>query len=138
NFTSLAAARHAVLRKAGWDVEENGLFGAPEIAVITSDESHISVFAALQMLGLGRSRVTRIAADEQGRMRADVLRKAIPQGAAPIIVCAQAGNVNTGSFDPLADIASIVHDAGGWLHVDGAFGVWASASPSMRHLTAGL
>jgi glutamate/tyrosine decarboxylase-like PLP-dependent enzyme len=138
NFTSLAAARHAVLRQAGWDVEEQGLFGAPEIHVVTSDESHISVFASLQMLGLGRSRVRRVATDEQGRMRADALKSALAGLTGPIIVCAQAGNVNTGSFDPLAGIAPVVHDAGGWLHVDGAFGIWAAASPTMRHLTAGL
>jgi glutamate/tyrosine decarboxylase-like PLP-dependent enzyme len=138
NFTSLAAARHAVLRGAGWDVEERGLFGAPEIHVVTSDESHISVFASLQMLGLGRSRVTRVATNDQGRMRADALTSSLEGLSGPIIVCAQAGNVNTGSFDPLADIAPVVHTANGWLHVDGAFGVWAAASPAMRHLTPGL
>jgi glutamate/tyrosine decarboxylase-like PLP-dependent enzyme len=138
NFTSLAAARHAVLRRSGWDVEEQGLFGAPEIHVLTSDESHVSVFASLQMLGLGRSRVTRIATDGQGRMRAIALSAALERLSGPIIVCAQAGNVNTGSFDPLDDIAPLAHAANGWLHVDGAFGVWAAVSPAMRHLTAGL
>jgi len=138
NFTSLAAARHAVARRVGWDVEERGLFGAPEINVLTSDESHVSVFASLQMLGLGRSRVTRIATDDQGRMRRYALKTAIEGRSGPIIVCAQAGNVNTGAFDPLNDIAPVVHGAGGWLHVDGAFGVWAAVSPTMRHLTAGL
>jgi len=138
NFTSLAAGRHAVLRRAGWDVEEDGLVGAPAINVITSDESHISIFASLQMLGLGRSRVTRVATDEQGRMRADALRDALAGVTGPIIVCAQAGNVNTGAFDPIAEIAPLVHDAGGWLHVDGAFGVWAAVSPKLQSLTTGL
>jgi len=138
NFTSLAAARHAVLRRVGWDAEEQGLFGAPEIGVLTSDESHASVFASLQMLGLGRSRVTRIATDGQGRMRAAALSAALEGRSGPIIVCAQAGNVNTGAVDPLDTIAPIVHGAGGWLHVDGAFGVWAAVSPAMRHLTRGL
>lgn len=138
NFTGLAAARHAMLARAGWDVEERGLFGAPEFAVVTSDESHISIFAALQMLGLGRARVTRIATDAQGRMRADTLQGTLRGIDTPVVVCAQAGNVNTGAFDPLADIAAMVHAAGGWLHVDGAFGAWAAASPELRHLTNGL
>ncbi len=138
NFTSLAAARHAMLRKAGWDVEEQGLFGAPPLTVLTSDESHATVFAALQMLGLGRSRVTRVATDAQGRMRPDRLHEALAQLDGPQVVCAQAGNVNTGSFDPIAEIAPMVHDAGGWLHVDGAFGAWAAASPTLRSLTEGM
>jgi glutamate/tyrosine decarboxylase-like PLP-dependent enzyme len=138
NFTSLAAARHAVLRRAGWNVEEEGLFGAPPITVFTSDESHVSIFASLQMLGLGRSRVTRVETDEQGRMRPDALRRELEGVIGPIIVCAQAGNVNTGAFDPLAEIAPIVQGAGGWLHVDGAFGAWAAASPTLKTLTSGL
>jgi glutamate/tyrosine decarboxylase-like PLP-dependent enzyme len=127
-----------VLRRAGWDVEEQGLFGAPEITVLTSAESHVSIFASLQMLGLGRSRVTRVETDGQGRMRADALVRELEGVAGPIIVCAQAGNVNSGAFDPLVEIAAAVHGAGGWLHVDGAFGVWAAASPALRQLTAGL
>jgi len=138
NFTCLAAARHALLLRLGWNVEEQGLFGAPAIPVITNDESHITVFASLQMLGLGRSRVTRVAADEQGRMRPDALAAILRDVSTPAIVCAQAGNVNTGAFDPLDAIAPLVHDAGGWLHVDGAFGAWAAAVPSLRHLTRGL
>ena len=138
NFTSLAAARHALLLRLGWNAEEQGLFGAPPIAVITNDESHVTVFASLQMLGLGRSRVTRVAADEQGRMRPDALEAALRDLSIPAIVCAQAGNVNTGAFDPLHAIAPLVHNAGGWLHVDGAFGAWAAAVPSLRHLTKGL
>jgi len=138
NFTSLAAARHALLLRLGWNVEEQGLFGAPPIAVVTNEESHVSVFASLQMLGLGRARVSRVAADEQGRMRPDALEATIRELRTPAIVCAQVGNVNTGAFDPLSAIAPMVHDAGGWLHVDGAFGVWAAVVPSLRHLTTGL
>jgi glutamate/tyrosine decarboxylase-like PLP-dependent enzyme len=137
NFTGLAAARHALLARAGWNVEEQGLFGAPDFAVLTSEESHITIFAALQMLGLGRTRVTRVTTDDQGRMRPDALLEALSQIETPSLVCAQAGNVNTGAFDPLAKIAPIVHAAGGWLHVDGAFGTWAAASPTLRHLTNG-
>jgi len=138
NFTGLAAARHAVLERAGWRVEEDGLFGAPPITVVTSDESHAALFAPLQMLGLGRSRVTRIETDGQGRMRPDRLRHALENVKGPLIVCAQAGNVNTGGFDPLAEIAQLVHARDGWLHVDGAFGGWAAASRRHRHLAAGI
>jgi glutamate/tyrosine decarboxylase-like PLP-dependent enzyme len=138
NFTGIAAGRHMLLEQVGWDVEEQGLFGAPPIAVVTSDESHATIFAALQMLGLGRSRVGRVATDAQGRLRADELRVMLRQLDGPPLVCAQAGNVNTGAVDPIAEIANLVHDAGGWLHVDGAFGAWAAASPRLRHLTDGL
>jgi glutamate/tyrosine decarboxylase-like PLP-dependent enzyme len=138
SFTALAAGRHAQLEKAGWDVEEDGLFGAPPINVVVGDEAHVTIFASLQMLGLGRSRVHRVAADEQGRMRADALRETLGRLEGPTVVCAQAGNVNTGAFDPLEEIAEAVHAHGGWLHVDGAFGLWAAASPSLRHLVAGV
>jgi glutamate/tyrosine decarboxylase-like PLP-dependent enzyme len=135
NFTALAAARHALLRDAGWHVEAQGLFGAPALTVVTSAESHVSIFAALQMLGLGRERVLRVAADEQGRMRAAELAAVLANVNTPVLVCAQAGNVNTGAFDPLPEIAPLVHAHNGWLHVDGAFGLWAAASPRLRHLT---
>lgn len=138
NFVALAAARHALYRKLGWHVEELGLLAAPPITVITSDESHASIFASLQMLGLGYGRVTRVAADGQGRMRADALRAALATARKPVLVCAQAGNVNTGAFDPLAEIADLVHNHAGWLHVDGAFGAWAAASPAHSELTTGL
>jgi glutamate/tyrosine decarboxylase-like PLP-dependent enzyme len=138
NFTALAAGRHAQLEKAGWHVEEDGLFGAPPINVVVGDEAHVTIFASLQMLGLGRSRVHRVAADEQGRMRADALRETLGRLGGPTIVCAQAGNVNTGAFDPLEEIAEAVHDHGGWLHVDGAFGLWAAASPTLQHLVTGI
>lgn len=138
NFTCLATARHFLLRNAGWDIEQNGLFGAPPIMVVTSDESHATLFASLQMLGLGRARVTRIAVDDQGRMQSDKLRAALRYARGPLLVCAQAGNVHTGAFDPLSEIEPMVHDAGGWLHVDGAFGAWAGASPALRHFTHGM
>jgi glutamate/tyrosine decarboxylase-like PLP-dependent enzyme len=138
NFTALAAARHAVLRSAGWDVEESGLFGAPPINVVVGDEAHVTIFASLQMLGLGRGRVRRVAADEQGRMRPEALRETLAGLEGPTIVCAQAGNVNTGAFDPLPEIASTVKDRSAWLHVDGAFGLWAAASAERHRLLAGL
>jgi glutamate/tyrosine decarboxylase-like PLP-dependent enzyme len=138
NFTALAAARHSLLRQAGWDVEEQGLIGAPPLAVVTSDESHVSVFASLQMLGLGRGRVVRVPTDEQGRMRQDELRAKLADIQTPVMVCAQAGNVNTGAFDPIPEIAACVHGRGGWLHVDGAFGLWAAASAKYRTLVEGV
>jgi glutamate/tyrosine decarboxylase-like PLP-dependent enzyme len=134
NFTALAAARHAVLARAGWDVEAQGLFGAPPITVIISDESHPTVFKSLGMLGLGRERVVRIPVDDQGRMRAEVL----PAISGPTIVCTQAGNVNTGSFDPVAAICAKAHAANAWVHVDGAFGLWAAAAPGRAHLVKGI
>jgi glutamate/tyrosine decarboxylase-like PLP-dependent enzyme len=138
NFTALAAARHTLLKSVGWDVEANGLFDAPPLTVVTSDESHITIFAALQMLGLGRERVIRIPTDAQGRMRSNELKAALANIHAPVLVCAQAGNVNTGSFDPLPEIVPLVRQCGGWLHVDGAFGGWAAVSPNHRHLLAAV
>ena len=134
NFTALAAARHAVLAQSGWDVERLGLQGAPPVTVVTHAGTHVTVYASLQMLGLGREgdRVRRIDADDAGRMRPDALRAELAMIDGPVIVCAQAGNVNTGAFDPFTEIAPIVHDRGGWLHVDGAFGIWAAAVPSLR------
>ena len=138
NFTGLAAGRHALLAKLGWDVERQGLFGAPAITVITSDESHVSIFASLQMLGLGSERVVRVPADGQGRMRPDQLRPILAGIQTPVLVCAQAGNVNTGSFDPVVEIAAGVREHAGWLHVDGAFGLWAATSPAQRSLAQGI
>ena len=138
NFTALAAARHALLERQGWDAEKQGLFGAPAFPVVTSEESHASVFAALQMSGLGRERVLKVPADEQGRMRADALAAVLANLASPALVCAQAGNVNSGSFDPIAEIAACVHGHSGWLHVDGAFGLWAAASPNYRAYVNGV
>jgi glutamate/tyrosine decarboxylase-like PLP-dependent enzyme len=138
NFTGLAAGRHALLSAAGWDVEKQGLMGAPPITVVTSDESHMSIFAALQMLGLGSERVVRVPADDQGRMRADHLRQILSGIQTPVLVCAQAGNVNTGSFDPIAEIIDCLGGRPSWLHVDGAFGLWAAASAGHRSLTQGI
>jgi glutamate/tyrosine decarboxylase-like PLP-dependent enzyme len=140
SFTALAAARHALLARTGWDVEERGLFGAPEIDVVVGEEVHVTVLAALQMLGLGRGRVKRAAADGQGRMDPASLRRVLEGCRGPLIVCAQAGNVNSGACDPLAEIAGLVRDRGdrgGWLHVDGAFGLWAAASHGLAHLVRG-
>ena len=139
NFTALAAARHAVLARAGWDVERLGLQGAPPVTVVTHGGTHVTVYASLQMLGLGREgdHVRRIAADDQGRMRPEALREALATIHGPTIVCTQVGNVNTGAFDPLDEIVPIAHDQGAWVHVDGAFGIWAAAVPSLRERMRG-
>lgn len=134
NFSGLAAARHAVLEKAGWNVEADGLFGAPLVTVIVGDEVHVSLLKALSLLGFGRERVVRVPVDGQGRMRAD----ALPEISGPTIVCIQAGNVNTGAFDPAAEICAAAHSAGAWVHVDGAFGLWAAAAPERAHLAVGV
>jgi len=138
NFTGLAAGRHALFEKLGWDVEKQGLIGAPRITVVTSDESHVSVLACLQMLGLGSEQVVRVPADEQGRMKADQLRSILAGIQTPILVCAQAGNVNTGSFDPIAEIVAAIRERPSWLHVDGAIGLWAAASAGFQSLTEGI
>jgi glutamate/tyrosine decarboxylase-like PLP-dependent enzyme len=140
SFTALAAGRHRVLDRAGWNVEEDGLQGAPEIAVVVGAEAHVTIHVSLQMLGLGRSRVFRVEADEQGRMRPDRLREVLATLAdRPVLVCAQSGNVNTGAFDPLPEIVAAVRALpNAWLHVDGAFGLWAAVSPTLRHLTDAL
>jgi glutamate/tyrosine decarboxylase-like PLP-dependent enzyme len=138
NFTALAAARHRVLRNAGWDVEANGLFGAPPVDVFVGEEAHYTISTALRLLGLGAERVRRIPTDGQGRMRAEELAVALRGHRGPCIVCAQAGNVNTGAFDPLSEIAESAKECGAWLHVDGAFGLWAAASPQRAHLVRGV
>ena len=134
NFTALAAARHVVLERAGWNVEADGLFGAPPITVITGNEVHPTLLKSLGMLGLGRSRIVRAPVDGQGRIRAD----GMPPIEGPTIVCLQAGNVNTGAFDPFEPLIERAHAAGAWVHVDGAFGLWAKAAPSLRYLVTGL
>jgi glutamate/tyrosine decarboxylase-like PLP-dependent enzyme len=133
SFTALAAARHAVLARAGWDVEEAGLAGAPPIAVVVGDEVHVALLKAFALLGLGRGRLVRVPVDGQGRMRPG----AFPAIAGPAIVCLQAGNVNTGAFDPLRALIERAHAAGAWVHVDGAFGLWALASPAFAPLADG-
>jgi len=134
NFSGLAAARHALLERSGWDVENHGLFGAPELTVVVGEEVHASLLKALGLLGLGKERVIRVPADEQGRMRADRMPALDDRS----IVCIQAGNVNTGAFDPATEICRRAGDAGAWVHVDGAFGLWAAVSPQHRHLTEGF
>jgi glutamate/tyrosine decarboxylase-like PLP-dependent enzyme len=136
NVVGLAAARHHVLAEVGWDVARDGLIGAPPVQVVAGEERHVTIDRALRLLGLGTASIVAVAADEQGRMRADALRDVL--GEEPTIVCAQAGNVNTGSFDPLGEIAAAARDAGAWLHVDGAFGLWAAASRSFRHSVEGV
>jgi glutamate/tyrosine decarboxylase-like PLP-dependent enzyme len=134
NFTGLAAARHALLSRAGWKVEEDGLFGAPLLTVVVGEEVHVSLLKALSMLGLGRSRVTKVPVDSQGRMRADL----IPPLNERTILCLQAGNVNSGAFDPAHEICPRARETGAWVHVDGAFGLWAAAAPQRAHLMAGF
>jgi glutamate/tyrosine decarboxylase-like PLP-dependent enzyme len=130
NFTGLAAARHWLLERDGWNVEADGLFGAPEITVVVGEEAHTTLFKALGLLGLGRKRVVIVPADSQGRMRFDSL----PKFSERTIVCIQAGNVNSGAFDPAKEICEAAKDAGAWVHVDGAFGLWAAASTERAHL----
>ena len=134
NFAGLAAARHALLERAGWDVDNEGLFRAPPVTVVVGDEVHTSLLKALGILGLGRKRVVRVPVDGQGRMRAD----ALPHMNEMTILCLQAGNVNTGAFDPAGAICPEARAAGAWIHVDGAFGLWAAASPQYRHLAHGF
>jgi glutamate/tyrosine decarboxylase-like PLP-dependent enzyme len=138
NFTALAAARHSVLEAAGWDVEAEGLGGAPPIRIIVGEERHVTIDRALRFLGLGTANLRLVPADGQGRMRADGLKDALAESSGPTIVCAQAGNVNTGAVDPLRAICDAAHETGAWVHVDGAFGMWAAASPTLRHLTDGI
>jgi glutamate/tyrosine decarboxylase-like PLP-dependent enzyme len=134
NFTALAAARHAVLARAGWDVEADGLFGAPPVTVVVGEEAHPTLIKSLGLLGLGRERVLRVPVDRQGRMSASEF----PALQGPAIVCMQAGNINSGAFDPFAEIIPKAQEAGAWVHVDGAFGLWAAAVPALRDRTVGL
>jgi glutamate/tyrosine decarboxylase-like PLP-dependent enzyme len=139
SFTALAAGRHRVLERTGWNIETDGYVGAPAIAVVVGDEAHVTIFVSLQMLGLGRDRVHRVEADAQGRMRPEALREVLSRIDGPALVCAQSGNVNTGAFDPLDEIVPIVRErANAWLHVDGAFGLWAAAAPKLKDRVAGL
>jgi glutamate/tyrosine decarboxylase-like PLP-dependent enzyme len=134
NFAGLAAARHALLARAGWNVEGQGLFGAPPLRVVVSEEVHASVRKALSMLGLGRDRVEPVPCDAQGCMRLTGL----PHLDARTIVCVQAGNVNTGGFDPIEEICDLARAGGAWVHVDGAFGLWAAAAPARARLAQGV
>jgi glutamate/tyrosine decarboxylase-like PLP-dependent enzyme len=137
NATALAAARHRVLADVDWDVETGGLAGAPRIRVLTGSERHVTIDRAVRLLGIGLDRIEPLAVDERGAMRAEALADALASGSGPTIVCAQAGNVNTGSVDPLAEICDLAAGAGAWVHVDGAFGLWANASERHRGLLRG-
>src|SRR5579862_5361599 len=134
NFTCLAAARHALLKRAGWEVESKGLFGAPEIKVVVGEEVHASMLKALALVGFGQTRVIKVPVDQQGRMKADRLPKVDDR----TLVCIQAGNVNTGAFDPATEICRQAHQQGAWVHADGAFGLWAAAAPNRAHLMSGF
>lgn len=138
NGVGLAAARTRVLLDAGWDPDADGLFGAPPVAVLVGADAHSSVFSALQLIGFGYARVERIATDDQGRMRAEALAEEIGKHPGPKIVVAQAGQINTGAYDPFSEIIEIARTAGAWVHVDGAFGLWARATDAHKHLTAGI
>jgi glutamate/tyrosine decarboxylase-like PLP-dependent enzyme len=134
NASCLAAARDALLAEQGWDAPNDGLLGAPPVQVVVGERVHSTVSKSLSLVGLGRTRVHVVPADDQGRMRAELL----PDVPGPVLVCAQAGEVNTGAFDPFDQVADWVAERGGWLHVDGAFGLWAAVSPELRHLVAGV
>jgi len=138
NFTCLAAARNAVLRNADWNVEERGMNGAPRVNVVVSAEAHVTIHTSLRMLGFGTQSMIEVATDEQGRMIAGELARVVENLSGPTIICAQAGNVNTGAVDPLRRIAEIARERDAWLHVDGAFGLWAAASADRKHLVDGV
>ena len=140
NFTCLAAARHEVLRRVGWNVERDGLHGAPEVTVIVGEERHETVDVAVRFLGLGEGRSIIAAADDQGRIRLDSLAETLAAvgNNHPAIVCLQAGNVHSGAFDQIRDAVDLAHRYGAWVHVDGAFGLWAAASTQYQHLVAGV
>ena len=138
NITAMAAARHEVLRRAGWDVEADGLQGAPRITVIAGREAHASIRNATRLVGLGSAGIIYVDSDDQGRMIPAALERAMAATSGPTIVCAQSGNVNTGAFDPIHELEPMVHARGAWLHVDGAFGLWAAVSKSLAHHLRGV
>jgi glutamate/tyrosine decarboxylase-like PLP-dependent enzyme len=134
DVTALAAARYNLLRKVGWNLEQDGLFGAPPVTVIVGEEVHATMLKALRILGFGIAQVRTVASDAQGRMKTSE----IPRVSGPAIVCVQVGNVNTGACDPVGELCEIAHEMDAWVHVDGAFGLWAAASPARRHLVEGI
>ncbi len=138
NAIGLAAARTGVLLEAGWDPDADGLFGAPPVEVLIGADAHSSVFSSLQLIGFGYRRVTKVDTDDQGRMLPQALARALGSKPGPKIVVAQAGQINTGAFDPFTEIVALAKAAGAWVHVDGAFGLWARAVPRLRYLTAGI
>ena len=138
NTTGLAAARYEMLRRVGWDTEVAGLCGAPRLQVIAGQGRHGTIDRALRLLGLGTASIVEVEMDAQGRMQLAALRRALEQDDGPAIVCTQVGNVNTGAVDPVGEICELAHGHGAWVHVDGAFGMWAAASPRLRHLVVGV
>lgn len=138
NFTCLATARHAVLARAGWDIAEHGFRGAPALRFVVGADRHGSIDRAARFLGIGRAELTVIESDDQGRMRPEALERALADGDGPLVVCLQAGEVHTGAFDDFSALIPIARRHGAWIHIDGAFGLWAAASPALRHLTAGI
>jgi glutamate/tyrosine decarboxylase-like PLP-dependent enzyme len=138
NFSALAIALHEVLRRAGWEVESAGLWGAPRLRVLAGQGRHGTIDRALRFLGVGGAAIVPVDSDDQGRMRTAALRRALDQGSGPAIVCAQVGNVNSGAVDPVGEICEVAHQHGAWVHVDGAFGMWAAASPRLRPLVTGV
>jgi glutamate/tyrosine decarboxylase-like PLP-dependent enzyme len=138
NFTALSVARNVALQKCGWDIETHGLQGAPRLNVICGECCHATIHSAIRLLGLGTKNIRVVSADEEGRMKLEAFRETIVSCARPSIVCVQAGNVNTGAFDPMADIIALAKKHDSWVHVDGAFGLWAGASPRFKHLVAGV
>lgn len=138
NFTCLATARHAVLARVGWNASEQGLHGSPRIRFVVGADRHGSIDRAARFLGIGRSGITVVESDEQGRMRPDALSSVLADGSGPVIVCLQAGEVHTGAFDDFSALVPIAHQHEAWVHVDGAFGLWAAASESLRPLTSGM
>lgn len=138
NAIGLAAARTGVLLQAGWDPDADGLFGAPPVQVLIGADAHSSVFSSLQLIGFGHRRVTTVDTDDQGRMQPLALARALAGATGPKIVIAQAGQINTGAFDPFTEVVALAKAAGAWVHVDGAFGLWARATPALRHLTEGI
>lgn len=137
NFTALTVARNAVLQKRGWNVDADGLQGAPHIHVVCGECCHGTIHSAIRMMGLGQKNIRTVRADEQGRMDPVALRETLDACPGPTVICAQAGNVNTGAFDPFADVVALAKEHDAWLHVDGAFGLWAGASPRFRPLVSG-
>src|SRR5262249_42732707 len=133
----LAAARSEVLRQVGWNVEAKGLSGAPPIHVLIGEDAHTTVFSSLQMLGIGYERVIRVATDAQGRIELEALVSAIADLAPPIVVIAQAGQINSGAFDPFPEIIRRARAHKAWVHIDGAFGLWARACPELAGQAAG-
>jgi glutamate/tyrosine decarboxylase-like PLP-dependent enzyme len=138
NFTCLAAARHEVLQRVGWNVEEQGLQRAPRVTIVAGDHAHVSVIGALRMLGFGTAEVVHVPVDDQGRVRLDAFERTLAEVHRPLIVCAQAGNVGSGGSDPIGGMVPIAHARGAWVHVDGAFGLWAASVPELADQVAGI